>query len=220
MRMHVLFVLLFSLIFSGCAYNRSEIKLGAPIATSTAPSATKKGVVVIRSVKDERIFEQSPSEPNIPSIGFAEVSKATPDELARTVGRKRNGFGRALADIQLQGGQTAASVVRENLTVALQQAGYQVKDEKGAGVSPIIIDVHVKQFWAWIEKGFMTLTLNAAVNTSLDISGSATPMTIDVRSNNPVAGLSDSAWVGIFEKALVDYRIQASSKVSELKAAK
>ena len=141
MRMHLLFVLALSYILAGCVYSRGEIRLDAPVGTSTAPSTTQRGVVVIHSVKDERIFESNPTEPNIPSVGFGELSKATSDELDRTVGRKRNGFGRALADVQLQDGQTVAGVVRENLAVALQQAGYQVKDEKSAGDSPIIIDV-------------------------------------------------------------------------------
>lgn len=133
---------------AGCATSRSEIKLGSPVATTPDATAPTGRTAVIRSVKDERIFEQAPSEASTPSLGFEGAEKASAEVKARAIGRKRGGFGKALGDVLLQEGQTVESVVCENLAAALKQAGYQVISEGTPGQSPVIIDARIKQFWS------------------------------------------------------------------------
>ena len=203
-----------SAVLGGCATTRSEIKLSTPAATP-APQATTGGrTVVIRSVTDERVFEQAPSVPSTPSLGFEGAQKASADVKARAVARKRGGFGQAMGDVLLENGQTVVALVRENLSTAFQQAGYRVADESAAGSAPVVVDVHVKQFWAWFQPGFWAITLNANIETRLDISGAAAPTTVSVHVENSGLAATEGAWLEILDKALVAYRTQAASKLT------
>jgi hypothetical protein len=216
MNKNILLVLLLGSVLTGCAFNRAEIKLALPTATET----TQGRVVVIRSVKDERVFEQAPKEPNIPSVGFGKLSVTSRSELLRTVGRKRNGFGEALANVQLIGEQTVETVVRENLAAALRQAGYQVKEVGSVADAPLIIDVHINKFWIWIDHGFMKHSVKAEVSTSLDISGVALPMSIESNAQELNPPIIDKTWASTFEKAFSGYRTNASAKFGELNLSK
>src|SRR5262245_10713686 len=84
-----------SFILAGCATTRSEVSIPSPVRPAAAATPTH-GIAVIRSVKDERVFEQAPSEPSTPSLGFEGSEKATADVKARAIGRKRNAFGKAM----------------------------------------------------------------------------------------------------------------------------
>jgi hypothetical protein len=169
---------------------------------------------VIRSVKDERTFEQAPEDPSTPSLGFGGADQASTELKSRAIGRKRNGFGKALGDVLLQTGQTVEGVVRENLAAALEHAGYHVKGEDAAGPSPLIIDVHVKQFWAWTQPGFWAITLSANIATDLDLSGKASPTTIRVHAEYRRQAATEGAWMEIVAKALDDYRAEVAAKAS------
>lgn len=199
-------------LLNGCATSRSEIKLSSPISTPSVAVASNGKTAVIRFVKDERVFEQAPKDASTPSLGFEGADQATAETKMRAIGRKRNGYGKALGDILLQSGQTVESVIRENLSAALVQAGYQVKNENTAGQSPLVIDVHIKQFWAWFQPGFWALTLKANIGTDLAISGAQSPISINTHSefNRQVA--TESAWMDIVNKALEDYRAEVVAK--------
>ncbi len=207
-------LLFVSAALAGCATSRSEIKLASPAAAPT-PAATATGrTVVIRSVKDERVFEQAPTVASIPSLGFEGALQASDAVKARAVARKRGGFGMAMGDVLLENGQTVVGLVRENLSTAFQQAGYRVADEGAAGSAPVVVDVHVKQFWAWFQPGFWAITLSANIETRLDISGAAAPTTVSVHVENSGLAATEGAWLEILDKALVAYRAQAASKLS------
>lgn len=198
---------------AGCATSRSEIKLNSPVMpSSTAVSSGR--TAVIRSIKDERIFEQAPRDPSTPSLGFGGADQSPAELKARAIGRKRNTYGKALGDVLLQSGQTVEGVLRENLTAALAQAGYQVKSQDVAGPSPLVIDVHIKQFWAWLQPGFWAITLNTNIATDLDLSGAATPTTISVHTEDKRQVVVESAWMEIVGKALDDYRAQVITKAT------
>jgi hypothetical protein len=198
-------------VLAGCATSRSEVQLTAPAAAPTAAAASK-GVAVIRSVKDERVFEQSPRDPSVPSLGFEGADKASADTKARAIARKRGGFGMALGDVLLQNGQTVEGVVRENLKVALQQAGYQVRNAVDAASPAVVIDVHVKQFWAWFTPGFWAITLAANISTDLDVAGTASPTAITVHVEDSRQLATESAWIEIVDKGLTDFRRRATEK--------
>lgn len=199
---------------AGCATSRSEIRLSSPVAMPTSAAAPSGRTAVIRSVKDERVFEQAPRDPSTPSLGFGGADQATAELKARAIGRKRNAYGKALGDVLLQSGQTVEGVVRENLAAALVQAGYQVKGEDDSGPSPLVIDVHVKQFWAWFQPGFWAITLNTNITTDLDLSGAASPTTISVHADDARQAATESAWMEIVGKALDDYRAQVMTKAT------
>ncbi|BCK86296.1 hypothetical protein MIZ01_0050 [Sideroxyarcus emersonii] len=215
-RNHLLVCLLASAVLvTGCATSRSEVKLGD---SGTATYAvTKSKVVLIGSVTDERVFEQDPNEPGTPSLGGEGATLASADTKARAIGRKRGGFGKALGDVLLENGQTVAGVVRENLTNALKQAGYRTTSNAAeAGPDPVIIDVRIKQFWAWLQPGFWAITLHTDIATNLEISGKATPATVEVHAQDSRQVVTDSAWIEIVDQALKDYRQQAAAKSAVL----
>ncbi|ADE12369.1 hypothetical protein [Sideroxydans lithotrophicus] len=202
-------------VLTGCATSRSEVKLGGMDTANY--TVTKSKVVLIRSVTDERVFEQEPSDPSTPSLGGEGANGASADTKARAIGRKRGGFGKALGDVLLENGQTVAGVVRENLTTAFKQAGYRTTSSAAeAGPSPMIVDVHIKQFWAWVQPGFWALTLNSHITTDLEISGTAAPTVVSVSEKDSRQLVTDSAWIEIVDKTLKDYREQASAKAAGL----
>jgi uncharacterized lipoprotein YajG len=199
-------------VLAGCATSRSEIRLSSPASAPASVVAPIGRTVVIRSVVDERIFAQAPRDPSTPSLGFGGADQATADTKGRAIGRKRNGFGKAMGDILLPSGQTVEGVVRENLTAALAQAGFQVKDASAAGPSPLVIDVHIKQFWAWLQPGFVAIKLNTNIATELDLAGAAAPIVISVHAEDSRQFGTEAAWMQIVDKALEDYRAQVVAR--------
>lgn len=206
-------VLAACVVLAGCATSRSEITLSSPEIGAPATTENASGrIAVIRTITDERHFEQAPDEPSTPSLGFEGADKATAAIKARAIGRKRNTFGKALGDVLLENGQTVDTVVRHNTAVALEKAGYRVEDSAPAGSNPLIIDIHIKKFWAWFEPGFWAIKLHTNISTELDLSGASTPTTIDVHAEESQLAATDSSWIEIVQKALTEYRNQLAEK--------
>lgn len=198
-------------VLAGCATSRSEVKVASP---AVVPAAVASGpVIVIRSIKDERVFEQAPKDPGTPSLGFEGAAAAADATKARAIGRKRNTFGAALGDVLLENGQTVQGLVRDNLTAALQQAGYQVKAEDAAGPSPLVMDVHIRQFWAWLQPGW-AIKLHGNVATELTLSGTESPVVVNVNIEESHQLVTDSDWMEIVGKALDAYRAQVVEKAA------
>lgn len=200
-------------ILGGCATNRSEIRISSPGALAPTVGSAPTRLVVIRSVSDERVFEQAPRVASTPSLGFEGAAQATADVKARAIGRKRNGFGQALGDVLLDNGQTVAGLVRENLTAAFAQAGLRVVTENAAGPAPLLVNVRIKQFWAWFQPGFWAITLNTQIETDIDVAGAAAPLKLSVQVADSRQMATDSAWLEVVEKALVAFRAQAVAKL-------
>ncbi|QEE26020.1 flagellar biosynthesis protein [Rhodanobacter glycinis] len=199
----------------GCATSRSEIKLQAPtVAPSPAASAKTGRVVVIKSVVDERVFEQAPPDPSTPSLGFGGSDTATAQVKSQAIGRKRNGFGKALGDVLLQQGQTVQDVVRKNLALALQQSGYQVKTQDDAGTNPVVLDVHIKKFWSWFQPGFWAITLHSDIATTLQVEGQGAPIEIEVHAEDKRQMATDKAWMEITQQGLDAYRAKVVQGVA------
>ncbi|GLQ92771.1 hypothetical protein GCM10007901_17220 [Dyella acidisoli] len=163
---------------------------------------------MIGKITDERVFEQAPNDPSTPSLGFGGTDKASDDVKARAVGRKRNTYGMALGDVLLQPGQTVEGAIRENLTAAFQQAGYQVKGEGDAGSSPIMVDVHIKQFWAWFTPGFWVVTLSDNIATDLVFNGIEAPVVVSTHVEDKHAAATEDDWMQIVDKGLDAYRAE------------
>jgi len=200
------FIVSICLLLEGCATSRSELKLASVAAEPTQATIATKGTVILRSVKDERIFEQAPGNPSIPSLGFEGAAQATAETKARAIGRKRNGFGMALGDVLLENGQTVEGIVRENLAAALRQSGYQVLNANPGDPKAILMDAHIKQFWAWFQPGFWAITLHTKIETNLEVSNSSMPIPISIHAEESGLAAPESAWIEIVDKALLAYR--------------
>lgn len=219
------FALVASLGLVGCATTRSEIELPAPGAAPSRPQAAPQPAggraVVIRSVRDERVFEDAPSDPSTPSLGFGGASKAPAEIKARAFGRKRGGFGQAFGDLLLPQGRTVEDVVRENLVEALRQAGLQVlADPAAAPADALRIDVHVKAFWSWVNPGFWALTGNGRIVTELDVEGRTTPTRVAVEHKESRQFMTESAWLEVMTTTLRAWQAEAAKEVGALATAR
>ncbi len=218
-RIWQLMALVLTAVLTGCATSRSEIRLEPPSASlpNAATQTTSTQSVWIRSIVDDRQFAEAPRDPSIPSLGFEGATQATPEIKARAFGRKRGGFGKALGDVLLENGQTVSSVIRDQLSASFAHAGYRVTtSEKEVGTDPLIVDVRIRQFWAWINMGFWALTLNNQITTDLTLSGNVPPITVSVHMQEPHMAITDGAWTEDLGKALQAYRAQATEKVKKL----
>jgi len=202
---------------AGCATSRSEVSLGAPEAAGAAPAPSTGKTALIRSVKDERVFEQAPRDQSVPSLGFEGSAQATAETKLRAIGRKRSGLGKALGDVLLQEGQTVETVVRQSLSDALRQAGYQVVQADGGKTPDLVVDAHIKQFWAYLRPGFWAITVSADIATNLDISGRADPLRISVHNEDARQIVTDGAWIEVVQKALQSYRATAAQRFEGLR---
>lgn len=200
---------LLCLNLTGCALNRSEIKLNAPVVTTQANPAGSKGAIFFRSISDKRVFEQAPRVPSTPSLGFEGADKASDDVKARAIARKRNSYGNAMGDVLLDEGQTVTSVMREYLAAAFTQAGYTIENDAMADSLPTVIDVDIKKFWSWMQPGFWAITLNADIQADLKVAGAPKPKTIAAHVEYREASAHDGAWMVVIQKALIEFRAQA-----------
>lgn len=201
---------------SGCATSRSELRLSVPGTPSSTVAGAKSGKalpVYIRSVKDERSFEQAPREASTPSLGFEGAAQATAAAKSRAIGRKRNGFGKALGDVFLQDDQSVESVVRDNLTSALTGSGYDVLANPPTEPGVLVIDVQIKKFWAWVQPGFWAITVHTEIGTDLLLSSTSTPTSVVVHVEDGRQFVTDSAWLETVEKALLSYRREVVQKL-------
>ena len=203
---------------AGCATSRSEVKLATPTASAQTAAMPANGkTIYIRSVTDQRVFEDDPSNPSIPSLGFGGPEKATADVKARAIGRKRNSFGHAEGDVLLKDGQTVTGVIQTDLTAALEQAGYKVvTNAENATTAAIVMDVGIKQFWAWFRPGFWEITLTANISTDLSVQGEANPIVVTVQAKQEHMAATDSDWIGVISDALKKYQeqmLQVSNKI-------
>lgn len=143
---HLKIILLnLTIILSGCVTTRGLVTLEQPKAISKEQVLTK--TAVIKVISDDRVFENKPKTPDIPSLkgGLAQASE---DDKSKAIARKRNGYGKALGDILLREG-TVSTVIKKRVTSALNQAGYKVIPLSDANTQPIdlTISVNINKFW-------------------------------------------------------------------------
>jgi len=212
-RLLTLVLLFAALVLGGCATSRSELRLTSPTAAQTSTQNANAPTAVIRTVKDDRTFEQAPPDPSTPSLGFEGALQATDETRLRAIGRKRNTYGKALGDVLLQDGQTVESVVRENLAASLRDAGYNVRNEPAGEPPSLTIDVRIRKFWAWIQPGFWAITVNADIATDVNLSTAANATTITVHVEEARQIVTESAWTETIEKALEAYRREAGQRL-------
>lgn len=206
-------VLCVCLVLTGCATSRSQIKLQSPVVPSSTAAPANGRVVVIKSVTDDRVFEQSPSDPSTPSLGFGGADSASTQMKSQAIGRKRNGFGKALGDVLLERGQTVQDVVRQNLTAALQQDGYRVESQVDPDTHPVVLDVRIRKFWSWFQPGFWAITLHSGIATELQVEGGA-PLMVSAHAEDKRQVATEKAWMEITQQGLENYRAEVIKDVT------
>jgi hypothetical protein len=206
--------LLACLAAAGCATSRSEIKLTSPVPAEAGAAGAAGRTAIIRTVKDERVFEQAPGDPSTPSLGFEGAAKATAETKLRAIGRKRNTFGQALGDVLLQDGQTVEAVIRDSLAAALRQSGYRLVEASSLEPGTLVVDVHIKTFWAWLNPGFWAVTANTNIATDIDIADRTGAARVSIHYEDSRQFVTDSAWIEVIDKALQAYRAEAAQKLA------
>lgn len=136
-------------LLSGCALTRSTLNIGVP--TSRNPDAGD--CITISQVSDHRHFEEKPKIASIPSLKYPADIRDESIRL-RAVGRKRNGYGKALGDYLLPP-DTSILVLTQNTVVnALRESGFRVYDTGEYCGQFTSIMISIDQFWLWMTPGF------------------------------------------------------------------
>lgn len=203
-------VLILSLNLAGCVTSRSHFHLDIP-AEKTQPSNGKQ--IYIRSIVDQREFQDNPPTADIPSLGHGGLRKAGPEIRSRAIGRKRNSFGKALGDILLNEDQTVNSVIYEATRNSLKSLGYEITDKKEE-VRPdaLTMDISIDKFWAWFAPGFWALNLKSDITTTNKITSlGAKDQTriVEVHAVESFQAATDKNWKKTIETALRYFSEQA-----------
>jgi uncharacterized lipoprotein YajG len=142
-------------LLSGCATTTSTID----VQHAKAPTAAAKGFAKITEVRDLRRFEAAPKDPSTPSLENPQDLKNSA-VTSRAIARKRGGYGMAFANVLLPEGRTVEMVVRDAVTKALSEQGYEVVDAKSSQFEKALpLQVDIDQFWAWFSPGFVQVTV-------------------------------------------------------------
>ncbi|MDT8379893.1 MAG: hypothetical protein RQ739_13480 [Desulfotignum sp.] len=201
-------ILVLMIILSGCATNRGIVRLDVPSSGSTDTQLNGK-MVVIESVKDNRQFQEDPKTQDIPSLGFGGAASATDEIKKRAIGRKRNGFGKALGDILLEEGQTVETVIENALKTAFSEQGYRVVQEKSKTADTITVVASIEKFWAYMTPGFWAITLSSDISTDVVLkipeNGKVEEKIITVRSEGKYQTGIEENWMEVVHGAIQKY---------------
>lgn len=200
----LLIPLLSMALLGACATNRSYISLAVP-DPGTVVSGDK--VAVIESVTDQREFQEDPDEPSTPSLKKGKNYALDAESRKSAIARKRNGYGMAIGDIQLQAPQTVETITRQLVAFGLQQRGYRVV-EQGTTIPPdaLRVRVGIMEFWAWLTPGMWAIDMEARLRTLLQLSGGADRQIEVAASGKKTAptGREDN-WKQAYDRAFQDY---------------
>ncbi|MCX5701018.1 MAG: hypothetical protein NTZ63_05710 [Candidatus Omnitrophica bacterium] len=200
-------------MLTGCASNRGYLTVDLP-QHSIANDNGKQ--VFIRSVVDNRIFENRPRTPDVPSLGFKGSDQASKEIKSRAIARKRNGYGRALGDILLDENQSVEFIATEMIKNSLYSLGYTVTNNKDeAKRDAIIMDVSIDKFWSWINVGVWTLRIDAQIKTTMNITfpGDKKTVTIEALVNNPCQMGNTANWRKAIRMVIEAYISEAKDKL-------
>ncbi|MGN6315365.1 flagellar biosynthesis protein [Trinickia sp.] len=198
-------------ILAGCAVGRTTVDV--PVPQGTNPATGK--YVRIDAPQDKRDFAVAPPSPDIASLDpdgdSSDASKA------RAIGRKRNGYGKALGDVVLPEGKTVSGLVEGALATGFQEAGYVVVkqgDPNFATAAPV--NAQIIDFWAWIVPGFWAITDNqkAELRLSGDVGALHGEQVIKTHVSQSSQLVTSSDWQEIVEKGLAAITEETKKLVS------
>jgi|AP12_2_1047962.scaffolds.fasta_scaffold08460_3 hypothetical protein len=198
-------------ILGGCATNRGIVTLQVP-ESKMSPQTNGKSIF-IKSVTDNRVFEEKPNSPEIPSLGFGGTNAASIETKKRAIARKRNSYGKALGDILLDQNQTVETIIADSLKKSFYDLGYKILfDKANLEKDTIIIDVSIEKFWSWMNPGFWAITLSSEIGTKIIFTNyNSEPKEIYVKSEGSYQVASGGNWIEIMNKSLQAY----NSKVKD-----
>jgi hypothetical protein len=199
------------LIASGCATNRSTLNIGTPSLQSN--SACNAATVVSVSAFDNRSFQDNPSDPAIPSIGFGGLATADKSMLSRAIGRKRNGFGKALGDVFLGEGQSVQGLVTESVVKALEGMDACRKLATKVG-SPADLRISVKEFWSYLDVTFTHLILTTRIVARISM-GEREEEIVSIESTRYMV-VTEKKWTDCMKRALLKFETKASPVLERL----
>lgn len=191
-------VVVSSVVLTGCVTGRRTIPLDVP-SSSAVPAV--KDDIDIRSVVDNRHFENKPPSPSTPSIN-GDVNKMDKDTLKTMIGRQRNGYGKAMGDIQLAPGETVETRTRSLISEEMKRRGYATVPG-----SVNSMDVSINKFWAWFTPGFMTVTFESQLSCDIELvlKGKREKFTVEGYGKNPGQVASDANWKLAYSRAFDDF---------------
>lgn len=197
----------FAAVLSGCASSRGLIQVPPPnnLKASQEKLSSKKAIIAI--VEDNRVFEEKPRTADIPSLKGG-LAKATAEEKAKAVARKRNGYGKALGDILLEN-ETVSELLEKRIANALQQAGYEVieNSEINRNSADLVLTVKINKFWSWFQPGFASIKINSEIETDVINTKnlSIKPIHIHSKVTRSAQVANGKKWIENIDNVLDDY---------------
>jgi hypothetical protein len=163
-------------------------------------------------VVDNRVFDEAPRSPNIPSLDPSEPQ----DEKIklRSIARTRNSFGKGLGDILLEEGQTVESVIHDSLRQSFIESGYTVV-ENNASMSKgsQIVDVEINKFCpGWIPAFGRSRWAQRSRRTSVSMEATRTNRPIYVKATDHFQAATEGNWLAVMKDALTNYIAEVKTK--------
>jgi len=198
-----------ALMLAGCVSSRG-FKIDVPQGTIAKPNGMQ---VFIRQITDNRDFQLRPSSPNIPSFGSKrDIGNAS--IKCRTVGRQRNGYGKAMRNVFLDENQKIETVIYDALKNSLNALGYEVVDSRAlAKNDAIIMDVSIDRFWSWINIGAWTLRMDAEIKTTLTLGSTGKQLMVIAESQNHCQTGSSANWRKTIRISIENYIQEAQEQL-------
>jgi hypothetical protein len=117
-----------------------------PLQVQVPPNPAAGRAVKFAEVSDRRVFQVNPSDSSVHSLRDDKIADTA--LTARAIARKY--AGRPAGDVILPEGRTVADLVREAVTKAFRESGYQVLASGDVGYDGVIpVAIEVVRFWAW-----------------------------------------------------------------------
>lgn len=204
-RLRALFLLPALLLLGACATSRSYVQLAVP--SSGSQVTTEGKVAVIETIVDQRTFEENPRDPSIPSLKKGASYALDAEGRLQAIARKRNGYGKAIGDIQLTPPQSVSTIVRDLVSDGLRQRGYRVlAADAAAPADALRVKVGIQEFWAWLTPGFWVVSMESKIKTSITFEGGAVRNASAAGYGRKTAptGREDN-WKQAYDRAFEDY---------------
>lgn len=197
------------LALGGCVTGHRNIELSLP---PVAGGGADHGPISIDEVLDARQFENDPRSPSTPSI-LGDVTRLTVEQKQMFIGRQRNTYGKGMGDIAVTKG-TVPSLIRDLLAQGFQQRGYSVSSAPSIGPT---VNVTVNEFWAWFSPGFATVSFEARIKATLNVTNSAKTSAIEVTGYGRNLGqiARDANWQLAYRRAFEDFLKNLDRKLAE-----
>jgi uncharacterized lipoprotein YajG len=204
-------LLLAALAASGCATGRRTIALTAP--TPAGATAIARGSATIATISDNRVFQNNPRDPSVPSID-GDSDALTPNQKGQMIGRQRGSFGKAFGDIALPVGDSVPEQVRRLLKAGLKARGYDLTDAPSAQTS---LDVSIDQVWAWVSPGFWSLPFEARIQCAITLTkaGKTAKITIQGYGSNPGQTGRSGNWKKAYDLAYANFLANLQSQLED-----